>query len=110
MWLLFVWTLVGLGAALGMARSWFVPAGGGGAVLLLILFFIAIKGTPLTEMVAMIAMAAGCLGGTVAAFASAWRRKLVSIRTVLGHWRYTFSSWRSASSLGVSESICWAFS
>lgn len=52
--------------------------------MLLILFFIAIKGTPLTEMVAMIAMAAGCLGGTVAAFASAWRRKLVSIQTVLG--------------------------
>jgi hypothetical protein len=81
--LLGVWTLVGLAATLAMARSWFVPAGGVGAAVLLIMAFIAMKALPAAEQATKIMLAAGCLGGTLAAFAAARRRKLVSTRAVL---------------------------
>ena len=80
-----VWTLVSAGAALAMARSWLVPVVGVGAgVVLLIVPFTAKLAPPPAAQVAMIALALGCLVGTVAAFLAAWRRKLVSVRAVIG--------------------------
>ena len=75
-----VWTIVGLGAALAMARSWFVPVGWFGAFAL---FLVVVCAMPLAGWAVMFLPAAGCLGATVAAFACAWQRNLVSSRTVV---------------------------
>lgn len=76
-----VWTLVGLGAALAMARSWFVLAGGIGAGVLLL---VVVCMLPLTDRAVTFVTAAACLGATAAAYAAAWRRNLVSLRAVVG--------------------------
>jgi hypothetical protein len=83
--LLVLWTLVALGAALGMARSWFVPVGGiGGVVLLMILANIAEQAPPFPAAVATLLLVAGLAGGTAAAFVAARRRRLVSMPMMLG--------------------------
>lgn len=79
-----VWTVVGLGASLAMARSWFVPVAGIGTVALLFIVVAAQGAPPLAASAATILLAAGCLGGTVAAFVVARQRELISRRTVLG--------------------------
>jgi len=82
--LLVAWTLAALGAALGMARSWFVPVGGlGGGVLLMILINIAGRGPSLLAIVATLLLGGGSVGGTTAAFVAARRRRLISLPTML---------------------------
>jgi hypothetical protein len=82
--LLALWTLVALGAALGMARSWFVPVGGiGGGVLLMIFVHFAGRGSSLSATVATLLLVAGFVGGTTAAFVAARRRRLISMPTML---------------------------
>ena len=76
-----VWTLVGLGAALAMARSWFVPVGWFGAFAL----FLGVVGVmPLAARAVIFLAAAGCLAATIAAFMAAWKRNLVTRRTLIG--------------------------
>lgn len=83
--LLLVWTLVALGATVGMARSWFVPAGGlGGGVLLIILINIAGQAWFVAAAIATLLLVAGSVGGTAAAFLAARRRRLISVLTMLG--------------------------
>jgi hypothetical protein len=74
------WTLAGLGAALALARSWFVVAGGISVVGLFTCFVLV---TAANEEVGRALFASLCLGGTVAAFLAVRRRRLVSTRTVL---------------------------
>lgn len=76
-----IWTLVGLGAALAMARSWFVPLGWFGAYAL---FLATVCVLPLADRAVIFLAAAGCFAATIAAFAAAWRRKHVSRRTMVG--------------------------
>lgn len=83
--LLAIWTLVALGAVLGMARGWFVPAGGiGVGVLLIVLINIAGQGLPLPAAVATFLLVAGSVGGAAAALVVARRRGLLSMPTLLG--------------------------
>lgn len=82
---LILWTFAALGAALGMARSWFVPAGGIGAVVVLfILGNVAGNGPPFFAAVAAFLLVAGSAGGTAVAFVAARRRKLISMPVALG--------------------------
>ncbi|MCU0962120.1 MAG: hypothetical protein MUF48_18655 [Pirellulaceae bacterium] len=74
------WTLAGFGAALALARSWFVVAGGIGVVGLFTCFILV---TAASEEVGRALFAGLCLGGTVAAYLAVRRRRLVSSRTVL---------------------------
>ncbi|MCU0963115.1 MAG: hypothetical protein MUF48_23735 [Pirellulaceae bacterium] len=74
------WTLAGLGAALALARSWFVVAGGISVVGLFTCFILV---TAANEEVGRALFASLCLGATVAAFLAVRRRHLVSTRTVL---------------------------
>lgn len=82
--LLALWTLVAIGAALGMARSWFVPVGGlGGGVLLMIFVHFAGRGSSLPAAVATLLLVGGSVGGTAAAFVAARRKRLISMPTML---------------------------
>ena len=76
-----VWTLVGMGAALAMARSWFVPVGWFGAFAL---FLMTVGALPLADRLVIFLAAAGCLAATIAAFTVAWKRNLVTRRTLIG--------------------------
>ncbi len=83
--LLAIWTLVALGAALGMARSWFVPVGGiGGGVLLMIFLHFAGRWSSLPAAVATVLLVGGSVGGTAAAFVAARRKRLISMPTIIG--------------------------
>lgn len=83
--LLLGWTLMALGASLAMARSWFVAVAGiGGGVVILILFNIAGQAPSLVAATATFLLAAGSAGGTAAAYTAAWRRELISERTLAG--------------------------
>lgn len=76
-----LWTFVGLGVALTMARGRFVAVGwlGGYALLLIVVSLL-----PLVGRAILFIAAAGCLVATVAAFRAAWRRELLSHRHVVG--------------------------
>lgn len=83
--LLLVWTLMALGASLAMARSWFVAVAGiGGGTSVLILINIAGQAPSLVAATATFLLSAGSAGGTAAAYAAAWRRELISERTLAG--------------------------
>ena len=75
-----VWTLVGLGAALAMARSWFVPVGWFGAFAL---FLMTVGAMPLADRLIIFMASVGCLAATIAAFTAAWKRNLVTRRTLI---------------------------
>jgi hypothetical protein len=79
-----LWTFVGLGVALALGRSWFVPVGGFGAMALLFSVSAAQAASPAVAKPATILLAAGVLAGTLAAFIAARQRRLISNRTVLG--------------------------
>jgi len=89
-YLLLVWTLVALGATLGMARSWFVPVAGVGIGVLLLILVLAKEMQPLAAHAVTNLLAAGCLGGTVAAFVIARRKRLVALRTIIGALAFYF--------------------
>jgi hypothetical protein len=74
------WTLAGLGAALALARSWFVVAGGIGFVGL---FTCCVLTSVANEEIGRALLGSLCLGGTVAAFIAVRRHRLVSTRAVL---------------------------
>lgn len=83
--LLVFWTFLAFGAALGMARSWFVPVGAiAGPVLLVFALIIGERAPNWLATATMFLLAAGSAGGTVAAFVVARRRKLISMPVVLG--------------------------
>jgi hypothetical protein len=85
MLLLISWTCVGLGAALGLARSWFVGCAGVGAGAAFLSFLWAIgRGPPPLAEFLVVLVAWVCWGGTVAAFLVAYRWRLVSKRAVVG--------------------------
>ncbi len=77
--LLGVWTVVGLGAALALARSWFVGVGGLGSVALIISLLVMWSRTELARP----AFAVVCLVGTLTAFLAAYRLRAISTRMMI---------------------------
>lgn len=82
--LLLLWTLVGLGAALAMARSWLVPVVALGVLGGLTLLVYTAEKFALGAQFVKFMLATVCLGGTIWAFVAAWRRGLVSVPIVVG--------------------------
>lgn len=78
------WTLVGLGTAVGMARSWFVPVGVGGGLLFIGSTSITAAISPSIRDLTEYLVPIGCLAGTAVAFWAAFRKRHISLRTLLG--------------------------
>ena len=78
-YVLVVWTVVGLGAALALARAWFVGVGGCVCVALAVSFLLIWNRTDLAQPV----FAMVCLLGTLAAFLAAYRLRAISNRMII---------------------------
>jgi hypothetical protein len=79
-----VWTMLSLGASLGLTRRWFVCCAGCGLPPALFALFLALAWFPReVQGVLLAGVVAAAVGGILFAFGAAWSRGLISIRVVL---------------------------